>query len=92
MSESSVVRRILKALNALPRCRAVKTHGSVYGRRGTPDLDIVYHGQAYKLEAKRPGQEPTPLQRYEMRLWAEAGAITGVVTSPAEALAMLEED
>lgn len=86
MSEAAIVKSILRALNALPSTRAVKRHGSAMGRRGTPDIDGCYNGLAFYLEVKRPGKTPTPLQAYELRQWAAAGAITACVTSAQEAV------
>lgn len=89
MTESSIVRACLKALNAIPGCKAVKVHGNAYTRAGTPDLDVCYRGQAYKLEVKVPGARPTPIQVHELAEWARAGAVTGVVYSADEALALV---
>ena len=91
--ESTVTTAILKALNAMPDTYAVKLHGSMYGRAGTPDILCVraqsYQwqcGQAYFLEVKRPGQKPTPAQLAEMARWTGVGAICCVVRTVQEAL------
>ena len=89
--ESTVTTAILKALNALPDTYAVKLHGSMYGRAGTPDILVVRHqhvdiGQAFFLEVKRPGQKPTPAQLAEMAKWTGVGAVCVVVRSVQEAV------
>ena len=96
--ESPVTTAILKTLNALPDTYAVKLHGSMYGRVGTPDILVVRlrawegepilgeYGQAYFLEVKRPGAKPTPAQLAEMAKWTDVGAVCCVVRSVQEAL------
>lgn len=88
--EKTIVKAILRYLNALPGCRAVKQHGSAYSRAGAPDVSCVYRGQAYFFEVKRPGGEgPTPIQIEEMARWTRAGAICACVRSVAEVKAIL---
>ena len=89
--ESTVTVAILKALNAMPDTYAIKLHGSMYGRVGTPDILCVQHhmgvvGQAYFLEVKRPGAKPTPAQVAEMARWTGVGAVCCVVRSVQEAV------
>jgi hypothetical protein len=89
MSERAIVASILRTLNAIQGCRAVKSHGSVYARRGEPDIRGSIHGRAFFLEVKRPGAKPTPIQESELAAWRRAGAAAEVVHSIAEALAVL---
>lgn len=78
--EKSIVNGIIKYLNGLPGCHAVKTHGSAFSG-GQPDVDVCYHGQTIKLEVKRPGKKATVLQEAVLAQWKAAGAIVAVVTS-----------
>lgn len=86
MTETALTRRILGALNALPRCKAIKLHGSRYQQAGTPDIHATARGQSFWLEVKLPGYEPTRLQSLRLREWAEAGAVARVVRSVEEAV------
>jgi hypothetical protein len=67
-SETSVVTRILKYLNAIPDCLAEKQHGSMYGHQ---KLDILgcYRGYMFWIEVKRLGEEPTKLQLHTLDKW-----------------------
>ncbi|MBM3542874.1 MAG: VRR-NUC domain-containing protein [Alphaproteobacteria bacterium] len=87
--EAAIVRAILAALNALPRCRAIKLHVSRFGVVGTPDILCVRDGRAVLIEVKRPGGRVTDIQAMQMRSWAGAGATCGVATSVAQALELV---
>ena len=87
--ESSIVRSILKALNAIPGVKAMKNHGGIYSVRGTPDITAVNRGKAIFLEVKRPGEKATPAQIRQMELWTQAGARCAVVHSADEAVALV---
>lgn len=86
--EKSITKGILARLNSLPGCRAKKYPG---GMMGGAEVDIYgcINGRAFFLEVKRPGEKATPRQESILRAWSEAGAITGVVTSTAEAVEAL---
>ena len=86
--ESTVTKKTLDALNAIPGVLAKKRHASNFGQS---DLDIYGcdNGRAFFIEMKRPGEEPSERQKKFMRDWLAAGAVTGVATSPEEALALL---
>ena len=45
--EKSRVASILKALNALPGCRAIKRWGGPMGRRGEPDIQGCLNARAF---------------------------------------------
>lgn len=88
-TEASITRAILKYLNSLPGCRAIKSFGS--GRRaGEPDIYCVYRGRFFALEVKRPGGKPTRLQALTLEKWERAGAVAAVVHSVAEVRAIIE--
>ena len=78
-SEAALQARILKHLNDLPRCWAVKYPGVL--RRGVPDVLVCYRGRFAALEIKRPGQSPIKLQRAVMKQIQDAGGTAEVVTS-----------
>lgn len=82
--EITIVTKILKYLNSLPGCRAIKTHGGMYGRSGEPDITGCLDGRRIEIEVKRPGNKPTELQHEALAKWQAAGAIAGWVTSVEE--------
>ena len=91
MKESTLVDKIRKALNAMPGVKAVKVHGSQYMRAGTPDILGCMDGQMFALEVKRDEKgKPTALQMQQLKEWSVAGAVTAVVWSVEQALAVLE--
>ena len=91
LENQSVTRPVLKFLNSLPHCKAVKVHGSVYSERGTPDIIGCWHGKALVLECKSDTGEPEPDQLVRIEEWRRAGAITGVVRSIQEVKDLLLE-
>lgn len=80
-TEKSITNNILKKLNALPKCKAIKLHGSIYSRRGTPDILCVKEGRVFFFEVKQPGRMPTASQLKELKEWGEAGAWVFIVNS-----------
>ncbi|OPY59152.1 MAG: hypothetical protein A4E55_00369 [Pelotomaculum sp. PtaU1.Bin035] len=92
--ESSIVKAILKYLNSLPECYAVKTYGDAK-RAGTPDIDGCLKGRSLKLEVKRPEPYGTPLTKLQaetLERWRKAGAITGVVRSVQDVKELLQKE
>ena len=84
--ESSIVNRARHLLMELPFIKFIKTHGDQYMPKGTPDLIGCCNGRGFALEAKRPGNVPTQIQEKELSEWANSKAITGVFTTPEEAV------
>jgi len=78
-SEAALQARILKHLDDLPRCWAVKFPGVL--RRGVPDVLVCYRGRFVAIEIKRPGQSPTKLQCAVIEQIQDAGGVAKVVTS-----------
>src|SRR5215831_18376767 len=81
--ESNILRaceRELKKQGALYR----KRHGTAFGTKGDPDLYLLWHGVHVEIELKRPGEDPTPLQRERLAEWEAYGAPTKVVHSVEE--------
>jgi len=88
-SEAGLQARILKHLNDLPRCWAVKFPGVL--RRGVPDVLVCYRGRFVAIEIKRPGQSPTKLQRAVIQQIQDASGIADVVCALDEVRAILLE-
>ncbi|HSG62293.1 MAG TPA: hypothetical protein VLA24_12765 [Pseudomonadales bacterium] len=72
--EKTITNNIMKRLNALDNCKAIKLHGSPYTVKGTPDILCVCEGVAIFIEVKQPGNQPTPAQNHQLREWDKAGA------------------
>lgn len=89
VSEKAIVDAILADLNRLPSMKAIKIHGSVYSRRGTPDIIGCHRGKMFAIEVKTPSGRLTPSQKREIEAWKKAGAIAGVATSVGEARVLL---
>lgn len=68
---------------------ARKVHGNAV-TIGEPDIDACIRGRAVKLELKQPGEKPTKIQMVKLRLWADAGALSGWAVTMVEVDALLE--
>ncbi len=53
--------------------------GGPYGNNGTPDFLICAEGHFIAIEAKAPGERPTPLQHEQLTEWAQSGAAIAVL-------------
>ena len=89
--EKDIVREILRYLNGLERCKAIKRHGGMFGRKGEPDISVCYRGHRIELEVKQPGENPEPIQKKRLREWRSAGATVGVVRSLDDAKTIIAE-
>lgn len=83
---------ILKYLNNLPRCKAEKRHGGIYGTSGRPDITGCIDGVRIEIEVKTGTNKPTKLQEKEIEAWKAAGACACVVWSLDEAKEFLREN
>ena len=89
--ESSITRSILAKLNKIPGCKAKKFVSGPMSQ----DLDIYgsYQGRAFFLEVKRPRLGVTSnRQAHLIDAWQAVGAISGVVTSAAEAVRLVTQN
>jgi hypothetical protein len=89
MTESELSLKCLHALNALPNCKALKTHGSPMFEAGTPDLLICLAGKFYAIELKVGKNQPTMLQHHRLMQWQTAGATVGVCRSVEEVIQLV---
>ena len=74
MKETPITNKILKYLNSLPNCKAIKRHGGMFGRAGEPDITGCKDGKHFEIEVKVPGKEPEPIQDQRRKEWQAAGA------------------
>jgi len=87
--EAPVVKAIVARLKAEPQCMVRKRHGTAFCFAGDADLYGCFRGRHFEIEVKRPGCEPSDLQRARLADWRNSGALAGWATSVAEALAVL---
>lgn len=83
-TETAIKDKIMKHLKGLPNCYAMKVWGN-HTTIGQPDILACYHGRFLALEVKRPGEQPTEIQKATLKKWADAGAVAGVVRSVEDA-------
>jgi hypothetical protein len=55
------------------RCWSFKPYMAGYGKSGVPDYCVCLCGAFWGLEIKRPGKEPTALQKRRMKAIKDAG-------------------
>jgi hypothetical protein len=79
--EATIVRAIMERSRSVPGMLLRKRHGSVWSVAGDPDLYGSWNGQHVEIEVKRPGEEPTPLQKKRLADWNESGAMVAVCCS-----------
>jgi len=89
MSESDIVKRIMRYLKTVPRCFAWKEHGGMYGTAGIPDIIACVDGHFYGFEVKTEEGKPTKLQEATIRKILAAGGTATVVRSVDEVQAVL---
>lgn len=81
--ESDIVRRMMATLNAIPGVYCIRTHGSSFQQKGTPDVLGCAHGRFFAIEAKRTAKEkPSPAQRYVLKQFTQAGGVVFVSHDP----------
>ncbi len=92
----AVIRREIEARHK--GCFLIKIHGGPMQVAGIPDLLVFHKGRTYALEVKvqRAGESVekararvTAVQRKMIANFRESGIISDCVTSPAEALAVM---
>ena len=93
--ERAIVNRIMAVVRSLG-CHVEKTHGSVYGEKGRPDLyiwvPVRYQRVAVPLvvEVKQPGEVPTKLQAYRLAIFARHHVETLYATTPEQVRERIE--
>lgn len=87
-TEADLVKKIIKALRALPHTEAMKIHGDLYQERGIPDILCCRKGEFFAFEVKRPGKEKNVSKYQDLKLKRirEAEGIALVISSVEEAV------
>ncbi len=65
---------------------ARKVHGNAFQQAGIPDVDAVVYGRSVRIEVKRPGESPTPLQLRVLAELERAGAFVAVADNLPDAV------
>lgn len=79
--EASRSERIVRKLNELPGCKAIKRIPHGYNQKGEPDVFGCIRGRHFEFETKRPKKGLEKLQSVKVGEWSLAGAITARVES-----------
>jgi len=87
-SEKTLTKKILKALNELPKTKAVKREASAV-RNGQADITGAYKGTRFEIEVKVGYNKPTKLQTQWLDDWKAIGCIAGCVWSLDETMLLL---
>lgn len=90
MSESDIVRSILKYLKTVPGCFCWKEHGGMYGTAGIPDIIACIKGHFFGFEVKTDTGKPTELQKATIRKILKCGGTAAFVRSVDEVRALIE--
>lgn len=99
--EKHILADILKALRAHPKVARVERRQSGLfqdgnriirvGQRGEPDVSgMLQGGKVFKIEVKRPGEQPDERQQRHLDETVAAGGIAGCAHSVEEAIAIIE--
>ena len=90
MIESTIVKKITTALKSLGGF-VFKVHGSMYQRKGMPDLLYWLDGRSYAFEVKLPSEKHpvSKLQDKKLRELKQQGVIVGVAHSAEETLSIV---
>ena len=79
VNEAVTQLKILKYLNGLPDCWAIKVISA--NQRGVPDIIGCYKGRFIAVEVKSTGNKPSKIQQSQLNAIKQAGGIAEVVTS-----------
>jgi hypothetical protein len=77
--EQKLQKKILDKLKGIPNCKAVKI--TVSNEKGIPDIHICWKGYYIVLEIKASSGKVASAQKSQLRRYADAGALSAVVSS-----------
>ena len=81
MLEKDIANQILHYLKTVPGCFAWKTHGSMYGVAGLPDIILCLNGRFVAFEVKTASGKLTKLQEITIQRINDANGKAFKVTS-----------
>lgn len=70
--------KIVRELNEVECCRAVRQHGGRYSRNGTPDIAGAFLGLSFRIEVKSGSATLQPTQKIEIQKWRDVGVFCEV--------------
>jgi Holliday junction resolvase len=88
-TETRIVKKTLKLLRKEGGFW-VKTHGGPFQKSGLPDILGCWKGRFVGFEVKRPGKNPTEIQKNTIKEIIKAGGIAKIVTSVDEVLNLIK--
>ena len=89
VNEAVVQLKILKYLNSLPDCWAIKVISA--NQRGVPDILGCYRGRFIGLEVKSASGKPSKIQQVQLDAIKKAGGIAEVAVSLQQVQKLCEE-
>lgn len=88
MSESRIVRKILKTLKKRGGFWR-KIHGGPFQESGLPDIIGCYQGKFVGFEVKQPGEDASPIQLHVLDEIHKSGGHAAIVESVEDVLILL---
>lgn len=88
--EGRLVGNILNYLRATYPGWWEKIHGGPFQSRGVPDILGCHRGRFVSIEVKRPGEEPTTLQRENGKKIQQSGGLWMIAYSVDEVRDLME--
>ena len=78
MKENPIQSKVIDYLNSVPNCIAENVSGNA-AQSGRADISGCYKGRCFKIELKSAdtGYQITKKQKWYLKKWKHAGAITG---------------
>lgn len=97
-AETVIVQKVMNYMTRYFQFDGFHVHGSIYQRKGEPDIDgsvFLCAGEIYarwfyaKIEVKTPTGKPTELQLIRLREYHRRGYLVGIVTSVEDVQALI---
>ena len=89
LSEKHITNFCINMINHMPYCYATKRIANLV-RSGEPDVTGIINRIRLEIEYKKPGKNPTDLQKVHLEIWKDLGAIVGVSHSIVETIQILQ--
>ena len=93
VKESTIAKRIIKALREDYPGTWYNIHGGPYQERGIPDIVGCYKGTFCGIEVKKPNKRAntSSYQKVQLESIKSSGGLSGVVTSVKETKELMDE-
>jgi len=80
-TEKNIENKIKSYLRDELGAYVVKYHGSKFSQAGVPDILVCHMGRFIGIEVKAPGEQPTELQKWNIKRINETGGMAFVAES-----------